>query len=102
MIMFHSARSFIDREDAVTAGRHAGGAYALVILIVLAFMTMTDNIHFTGSQNLFLGAAIIIGLRVGMEMWAGHRWDHYEQKRQNIMRHEGVTWQDAFDRVRRH
>jgi hypothetical protein len=99
--MVLSAKDYIAREDAATAGRHAGGAYALVILLVLALMSWNGCLPLCPWKTLFLGGAVIIGFRVGMEMWMGHCWDHYEAKRQKMMQHEGATWHDAFERLRK-
>jgi hypothetical protein len=94
-----SASKYIAREDAVTAGRHAGGAYALVILLVFAFMSYNDCLGLSSWQTMFVGAMVIVGCRVGMELWMGHHWDKCDRLRRHKMS-QGVPSDVAFDEVR--
>ncbi len=94
-----SASKYIAREDAVTAGRHAGGAYALVILLVFALMSYNNCLGLTAWQTMFTGALVIVGARVAMELWMGMHWDKCEALRRHKMS-SGVQSDVAFDQVR--
>lgn len=96
--MHLSAKHYLQREDAARAGRQAGSAYALVILVALALLCWAEAIG-GGWELLITGALVSLGLRVGMEMWMSRKWDHYHGKRQQLMS-EGVDSQNAFEAVR--
>lgn len=97
--MFISASNFIDRTDATAAGRHYGDIYALVVLVILAFLVYNDWVTLSPEQTMFVGAAVIVGFRTGAEFLLGMSWDHYEHHRTKLMR-AGVDSQTAFETVR--
>jgi len=75
-----------------------GGSYSLVILIVLAYMAWYDFLPTSGWGTMWLGAAVIIGLRMGCEHMFGSRWDAIERRRQQLVA-EGAEYHQAVQQV---
>lgn len=98
--MIPSARDFLEREDAVAAGRHAGSSFSLGLLIIVALICLSSQFELSGWMIIWFGAFLIVGARVGFEYWMGTQWDHYERKRHRLMVDDGLTSGEAFDRVR--
>lgn len=96
--MHLSAKHYLQKEDAARAGRQAGSAYALVVLVILALLCWSNAIG-GGWELLIFGGLASLGLRVGVEMWMNHSWDHYHDKRQALIR-QGVDSQDAYAQIR--
>lgn len=97
--MLLSARNFLNRNSAEHAGANAGQAYAVVIILVLWYLSSSGRLPFCGYTTGGLALLTFLGLRLGCEYYMGQRWDHFQHKRDALQR-AGLTVVQAFEKIR--
>lgn len=94
-----NAKKFLNRHDAEHAGQETGQQYALVIIIVLLYMSYSGMLPFCHFTTALLALAIFVAFRTGFEYYMGCRWDHHQSKRERLQ-NEGMDAVQAFEAVR--